>query len=401
MRRHLLIALVFAATVLNYVDRQALALLKPMLHQEFGWTDLQFAHLGAAFQMATATALLLVGWCIDRLGVRHTYGAAVALWSTAAMAHAAALGIRAFAAARVVLAVAEAANTPAAMKAVAIYLPLRARSMAVGTVNSASNIGAMLAPLLIIPLALALGWRMAFVVIGAVGFLWLPCWLATTRHLVPAGHALGAPQGGHQPFDLRRTLSDRRSWTVIGAKVLTDGVWWFVLFWMPDFFMRHFTLAQDALGGPLAIVFTLAALGSLSGGRLFPWLLGRGFSIDKARKGTMLVHALLILPMPLALGMTSTWMAACVVGLGLFAHQGFSTSIFGMATDIVPAARLATVIAMGAVAGNLSGAAVVEVAGWSLQNGFGYAPLFVFCAGAYLTTLAFIQLMQPVLMENR
>ena len=401
MRQHLLIGLVFAATVLNYVDRQALALLKPMLHQEFGWTDLQFAHLGAAFQMATAAALFLVGWCIDRFGVRHTYGAAVALWSAAAMAHAAALGIRAFAAARVVLAIAEAANTPAAMKAVAIYLPLRARSMAVGIVNSASNIGAMLAPLLIIPLALALGWRMAFVAIGAVGFLWLPCWLATTRHLVPAGHALGTPQGERPSFDLRRTLGDRRSWTVIGAKVLTDGVWWFVLFWMPDFFMRHFTLAQDALGGPLAIVFMLAALGSLSGGKLFPWLLGRGFSIDKARKGTMLFHALLILPMPLALGMTSPWMAACVVGLGLFAHQGFSTSIFGMATDIVPAARLATVIAMGAVAGNLSGAAVVELAGWSLQRGFGYAPLFVFCAGAYLATLAYIQLMQPVLVENR
>jgi ACS family hexuronate transporter-like MFS transporter len=166
---------------------------------------------------------------------------------------------------------------------------------------------------------------------------------------------------------------------------------------MPDFFSRQFGLSQGALGVPIAIIFTLAALGAVTSGGLFPLLLARGFTVNAARKTSMLFFALVVLAMPLALGVSSPWIAAVLIGLGLFAHQGFSTNIFGMATDIVPAARIATVIALGGIAGNLTGTGIIEFAGWSLDHGLGYTPLFVICGSAYLVALLFIQLMQPKL----
>ena len=389
----LLVALIFFATALNYVDRQVLALLKPTLEAEFHWTDEQFAHLGSSFQLAAAATLLFVGWIVDRFGVRLAYGVAVALWSLAGMAHALAASVQQFVIARVVLASAESVNTPAAVKAAALYLPLRARSLGIGLVNTAPNIGAILTPLLIPPFAVAFGWRAAFVVTGALGFFWLLFWIVGTRRLVPiVAPAVGAVRA---KVDLRALLSDRRSWAVIGAKAFTDLVWWFVLFWMPDFFHRQFDMSQGSLGGPIAIIFTLAALGAITSGGLFPLLLAGGRSVNTARKLSMLFFALVVLLMPLALTVHSPWLAAVLIGAGLFAHQGFSTNIFGMATDIVPPARIATVIAFGAVAGNLSGTGIIEFAGWSLQHGLGYTPLFVVCGSAYLVALGWIQLMQP------
>jgi len=393
-RQILLIGLIFFATALNYVDRQVLALLKPTLQAEFGWGDQQFAHLGSSFQLAAAVALIGVGWFVDRFGVRFAYGLAVVVWSMAGMAHALASTVQQFVVARVTLAAAEAVNTPAAMKAAAVYLPIRARSMGIGIINTAPNIGAILTPLLIPPFALAFGWQAAFIATGALGFVWILFWIWGTRGLAPATRAQ-APTG--QKVPLREALSDRRSWTVIGAKAITDLVWWFVLFWMPDFFNREFGMDQGSLGVPVAIIFTLAALGAISSGGLFPILLSRGLSVNAARKSSMLFYALVVLAMPLALVAGSPWLAALLIGLGLFAHQGFSTNLFGMATDIVPAARIATVIAMGAIAGNLTGTAMIEFTGWSLDSGLGYTPMFAICGGAYLTALLFIQVMQPKL----
>jgi len=393
-RQILLIGLIFFATALNYVDRPVLALLKPTLQAEFGWGDQQFAHLGSSFQLAAAVALIGVGWFVDRFGVRFAYGLAVVVWSMAGMAHALASTVQQFVVARVTLAAAEAVNTPAAMKAAAVYLPIRARSMGIGIINTAPNIGAILTPLLIPPFALAFGWQAAFIATGALGFVWILFWIWGTRGLAPATRAQ-APTG--QKVPLREALSDRRSWTVIGAKAITDLVWWFVLFWMPDFFNREFGMDQGSLGVPVAIIFTLAALGAISSGGLFPILLSRGLSVNAARKSSMLFYALVVLAMPLALVAGSPWLAALLIGLGLFAHQGFSTNLFGMATDIVPAARIATVIAMGAIAGNLTGTAMIEFTGWSLDSGLGYTPMFAICGAAYLSALLFIHLMQPKL----
>ena len=385
-----LVALLFVGNALNYVDRQVLALLKPTLQVEFHWSDLDYAHLGAAFQIAAAGALLFVGWFVDRLGVRLAYGIAVATWSMAGMAHALAGTVQQFVAARIVLAAGESVSTPAGVKAATIYLPLRTRSVAIGLINTAPNIGAILTPVLIPPFALAFGWQAAFIVTGSLGFAWLVGWALATRNLKPLGNV---PERARVAWGV--LLGDRRTWAVIGAKALTDCVWWFVLFWMPDFFNRQFAMGQGAIGWPIAIIFSLAALGAMSSGGIYPILLSRGFTVNGARKSSMLFYALVVLAMPLALTVGSPWIAAVMIGLGLFAHQGFSTNIFGMTADVVPAVRVASVIALGAVAGNLSGTAIIELAGWSLSNGHGYVPMFAICGGAYLAALAFIQAMLP------
>lgn len=391
--RRLLITLLFVGTALNYVDRQVLALLKPTLEAEFGWSDQEFAHLGSVFQLSAAFALLAVGWFVDRFGVRLAYGIAVAIWSAAGMAHAAAASVSQFVVARSVLAVAESVNTPAAVKAAATYLPLTQRSMGLGVVNTAPNIGAILTPLLIPPLALAFGWKAAFIVTGGLGFVWLAFWVFGTRRLQPVNVAKNAALDGKWADLLR----DRRTWTVVGAKALTDCVWWFVLFWSTDFLVKTFGLTQAEVGVPNAIIFVGAALGAFSCGFLFPALLKRGWTVNRARKTSMALYAILILPIPLALQAPGPIAAALIIGLALFAHQGFSTNIFGLAADTVPTSRVAGAMALGGVAGNLTGTGIIELTGWCLTNGVGYWPMFVIAAAAYLTALVFIHLMQPTI----
>lgn len=396
--RYGLIALLFFGTALNYLDRQVLALLKPTLQVEFGWTDREFGHFGSAFQIATAVALLGIGWFIDRFGVRWGYGLAVAVWSLAGMAHAYANTVGQFVAARVTLAVAESVNTPAAMKSAATYLPLRERSIGIGVINSAANIGAILAPLTVPWIAITYGWQEAFIITGALGFVWLIFWWLGTSKLQPLGDAaVFATQPKIKGPPWRQLLKERRTWAVAGAKLLTDLVWWFILFWAPDFFARQFGLGQAEIGAPTALVYALAAVGALTSGILFPLLLGRGLTPNAARKSSMFFYSLMILPIPFALYAPNQWVAALIIGLALFAHQGFSTNIFGMTADIIPARQVGSVIAIGALVGNLSGAAMLEFAGWSLESGYGYTPMFAMCASAYLLALLWIHIMQPKL----
>lgn len=393
-RRTLLIALVFAAIALNYVDRQVLALLKPTLERRFAWGDEDYARLGVAFQVTAAAAYAVVGWFVDRVGVRRALGWGVGVWSAAGIAHAFATTIGQFVAARVVLAAAETVGTPAAVKSAATYLPVRERSFALGLGNTAPNIGAIVTPLLIPPFALAFGWQAAFLVTGALGFVWLAVWVAGTRGLVPVA---GPATSERAPTDWRALLADRRTWAVVGAKLFSDLGWFFLLFFLPDFFARVFHLSQATLGGPTALAYAFAAAGALSSGLVFPALLARGWSMNGARKASMLGYALLIVPLPLAIVAPGPWVAAVVIGVGLFAHQGFSTNVFGLAADAVPVARVGTVVGLGAVAGNLSGAALIAFAGWSLANHHGYWPMLAIVAGAYLAALGWVQLLVPVI----
>ena len=388
----LLIALMFFGTIINYIDRQVLSLLKPTIEQAYGWGDAEFAHFASVSQLSAAFALIFVGWLIDRFGVKWAYGAAVAVWSLAGMAHAFAANVTQFVTARAVLVAAESVNTPAAVKSAAQFMPMKLRSMAVGIVNTAPNIGNIIAPLTVVPFAVAFGWQAAFLVTGALGFVWLAFWIAGTRNLHPIARAAGAEQG--RPA-IREALADRKTWAIAGAKAITDMFWWFFTFWLPDLFHKVFNLSQEELIGPTALAFTLAAIGALCGGSLFPALLSRGMSVNAARKTAMLLFAMVILPIPFALSSASPWTAAALIGLGLFAHQGFSTNIFGFAADAVPAARVATVMAIGAIAGNLAGFGIQEATGRLLTSGYGYQPLFFGAAVAYLLALAWIHLLVP------
>ncbi|MFM9853072.1 MAG: MFS transporter [Sphingomonadaceae bacterium] len=391
-----LIALLFTVTALNYLDRQVLSLVKPTLQVEFKWTDTEFGLLGTASQISAIVALLFVGWFTDRVGVRYAFAIAVAVWSVAGMGHAAATTVGGFLVARIILIFAETINTPAAVKSVALYVPLAQRSVAIGVVNSASNFGAILAPLIVPVMAVNFGWHSAFIVTGALGFVWIAFWWPYTRTLSPTPAAT-ASLAASQKTDWGVVLADRKTWAIAIAKFLTDSVWWFLLFWTPDLFSKVFKLSQSEIGYPTAIVYLMAAMGALSSGLLFPRLLVRGLSLNRARKTSMLIYACLILPIPLALSAGSPWSAAVIIGLALFAHQGFSTNIFGMAADIIPTARVGSVIAVGAIFGNIGGALTNYLNGRVLDLGLGYTPLFLFSAIAYLAALLAIHLILPVL----
>ena len=396
--RALLIGLIFIAIALNYVDRQVLALLKPTLQARFDWNDSDYALLGTTFQITAAISYLVVGWFVDRFGVRRALGWGVAMWSLAGIAHAFAATVSQFVIARVALAAAETVGTPAAVKSAAVYLPVRERSFALGLGNTAPNIGAIVTPLVIPPLALAFGWQAAFIVTGALGFAWLVFWIVGTRNLMPVETLLAAPTDNvSAKLNWSALFSDRRSWAVVGAKLLSDLGWFFLLFFIPDFFARVFAMKQGTLGGPTAVAYGFAAMGALSSGLLFPLLLNQGWSMNRARKTSMLFYACLILPLPLAIYAPNPWVAALIIGVALFAHQGFSTNVFGMTADAVPVARVATVISTGAVAGNLSGAGMIWFAGYSLMHRWGYWPMFAICASAYLLALLWIHLMLPVI----
>ena len=392
--RRMLIILLFAGTLINYVDRQVLSLLKPSIEAEYGWGDAEFAHFAAMSQLAAAAALIFVGWLVDRFGVRVAYGVAVAVWSLAGIAHAFAANVSQFVAARVSLVAAESINTPAAVKSASQFLPIKLRSMALGIINTAPNIGNIAAPLVVIPFAAIYGWKAAFIVTGMLGFVWLIFWIVGTRGLTPIDEQSDPSSSS---VDWRALARDGRTWAIAGAKAITDMFWWFFTFWLPDLFTKVFGLSQQELVGPTALAFALAAVGALSGGALFPALLNRGRSVNAARKQAMFLFALVVVPIPLALSASSPWVAAVIIGLGLFAHQGFSTNIFGLAADSIPTSRVASVMAVGAIAGNIAGFGIQEATGKLLTSGIGYWPLFAGAAVAYLLALLWIHLWVPVI----
>jgi ACS family hexuronate transporter-like MFS transporter len=387
--RWAIVALAFAAIMLNYVDRQILALLKPTLQKQFAWSDRDYGHMASAFQFAAAVSFLGTGWFIDRVGLRRGFAIGVGVWSLAGIAHAFVTTVGGFVGARAVLGAAESIGTPAQVKTAAAYFPPERRSIMIGIGNMAPNLGAVVTPLVIPPLALWLGWQSAFLVAGGLGLLWVGLWLMTPPP--PRAERTVAPA----PVPWASLLWDRRQWALIAAKALSDEVWWFLLFFTPDLFHRLFGLSQGTLGPPVALTYAMAALGSLSGGWLPSRLIGRGVDPDRARKGSMLLYALLILPVPLLLLTESPWLAAGLLGLALFAHQGFSTNVFAMATDMFPTRIVGTAIGIAAFAGNLTGMAMIEGAGWSLDAGLGYAPLLFVCSGSYLVAVLLVQLLQP------
>lgn len=398
MERHIgargwaIVALAFAAIMLNYVDRQIIALLKPMLQGEFGWSDRDYSHMASAFQFCAAVSFLGTGWFIDRIGLRRGFAIGVGAWSLAGMAHAFVSSVGGFIGVRAVLGAAESIGTPAQVKTAATYFPPEQRSLMLGIGNMASNFGAVAAPLAIPPLALWLGWRAAFLIAGGLGLVWVVAWLLVTPRTRDTATAGDAPAPA---IPWGAMLRDRRQWAVIAAKAFSDQCWWFLLFFMPDLFHRAFGLSQGQLGLPIAFIYTLAALGALSGGVLPTWLLRRGVAMNRARKGSMLLYAVLILPVSTVLLTDDPWLAAALLGLGLFAHQGFSTNVFGMTADIFPSRMIGTAIGIGAFAGNLSGMAMIEGAGFSLDRGYGYAPLLLLCSVSYLIGLLLIHLLVP------
>lgn len=390
--RWAVLALVFGAALLNYVDRQTIALLKPELEEEFGWSDRDYAHIVSAFQLATIFSMLAVGWFVDRVGLRAGYAFGVGGWSLAQMAHAFVSTVSGFFAVRAVLGATEAVNLPAAVKTVATWFRGDDRSLALGVMNVAPNIGAVAAPLAVPAIAIAFGWKAAFILTGALGVVWLAAWLAVPR---PPAPAFAPTAGATSAARLLPLLADRRTWAIAMGKFLSDFVWVFLFFWAPDIFAKQYGLNMGATSWPVALVFALAAAGSFFAGWLSSRMLAKGRSFNIARKTPMAVAAVLAVPVFTVAAVDNVWLAAGLLGLTLAAHQMFSTSIFGLATDVFPSRLTGVVIGFGATLGGLSGLMMNEFTGAVLDTTGSYAPMLLLCASGKIVALLVVHLLTP------
>ena len=386
------------AGVFNAMDRPIIAILKPDMMEDFGWSDSDFGDLAAVTQFSAAFAFLFTGWLVDRLGVNRSMQVGASAWSLAAMAHGWALTTWQVVAARAGLGVTEAVQTPLTIKTVATLFAPDQRSFAFGFATLLAGAGTIAMPFIIPALALSVGWRGALVAGGIGGFVSLIAWMWLARGLSQLREVSAAPAlqaDGSEAAGYGAILTNRKTWAIVIAKALSDMTWWFINFWLADYYRKEFGVTTLELAVPLAIAFAGSGLGALLAGWASTRLLERGVSPNRVRKGVMLVSALVVAPLPLVLQLNAFWPVAVMIGVVMAGHQGFSLSIFSTITDVVPHAKVGRVTAFGAFMGNMGGVAISLVTGRVLDAGFGFVPLFVFAASSYLIALAWFQWLLP------
>ncbi len=405
--RWVICALLFFATTVNYVDRQVLGILAKDLQrpEAIGWTEVDYGNIVAAFNAAYAFGLLLAGRLMDRIGTRAGYALALIWWSIAAMGHALARTPFGFGVARAALGLGEAGNFPAAIKTVAEWFPKKERAFATGLFNAGSNVGAIVAPLTVPWIAATWGWQMAFIVTGAVGFIWLVFWLPMYRR--PEEHPKVSPaELAHIQSDPPdppaakipwvRLVPHRQTSAFAIGKYLTDPVWWFYLYWIPSFFREQYKIDLLAVGPPLIIIYVIADFGSIGGGWLSSALIKRGWTINRARKTAMLICAIAVTPIIFASQITNIWVAAILIGFAAAAHQGWSCNLFTTTSDMFPRNAVGSVVGIGGMAGALGGATMAVGTGYILQStGQNYSIVFTIAGTLYLIALAIIHLLVP------
>ena len=405
-------ALLFFATTINYIDRQILSLLKPILDDQLHWTNAEFGMVNSAFQGAYGVSLLIFGWLIDKYGTKIGYAISIAAWSLAAMGHALVGSVGGFLWARVALGLGEGGNFPAAIKATAIWFPKKERALATSLFNSGANVGAILAPAIVPWLAFKFGWQSAFLAAGAIGFLWLFLWMPwfETPDKKPAlsKEELAWIQSDREEVQAQKIpwgqlLGYRQTWGFILPKLITDPVWWFFLIWLPDFFKQTRGLDIKKSWVLLVTIYSIVTVLSIAGGWVTGHLAKRGWSINRARKAGMLLFALCVVPIVAVTG-ASDWGAVILIGLAGAAHQAFSANLFTTVSDSFPKQAVASVIGIGGMAGALGGMLFPVITGMLLDSykasgnvAAGYGILFAFCAGAYLFSLILLQLLNPSL----
>ena len=396
-------ALLFAATTINYIDRQVLGVLAPDLGRIIGWSEIEYGYIVTAFQAAYAIGLVSAGAIIDRLGTRVGYALAIAVWSLAAMGHALAATVWGFAVARFLLGLGEAGNFPAAIKTVAEWFPRRERAFATGIFNAGSNVGAILAPLAVPIIALTWGWQAAFLFTGVLSAAWLVTWLSTYRPpdqhpkltAVELVYIRSDPPETAARIPWSQLLKHRQAWAFIAAKFMTDPIWWFFLFWLPKFLNSEYGLTLTKIGPPLIAIYLLADVGSIGGGWLAGRLIKRGWSVNRGRKGAMLVCALCVTPIVFAVSAAELWVAVLLIGLATAGHQGWSANVFTLTSDLFPRHAVASVVGLGGLAGAVGGMLISTFVGFLLQTTGSYVPVFIVAATAYLLALGVVHLLVP------
>ncbi|HVI09561.1 MAG TPA: MFS transporter [Candidatus Binatia bacterium] len=401
-------AMLFAATSINYMDRQVIAILKPTLERSIGLTEVNYGYIVDAFQIAYAIGLVAAGRLVDRLGTRLGYVLVMCVWSVSAMAHALVGTALQFAIVRFFLGLGESGNFPAAIKTVAEWFPQNERSLATGILNSGANIGAVLAPLIVPWVTLRYGWHIAFLTTGFFSLLWIVWWLR--RYRAPGSQST-LTTGGSRNTDStatsnpgnslpwRRLWHFRQMWGFAIAKFLTDPIWYFYLFWLPSYFSAKFSLNLLHLGLPLIIVYNVSAIGSIGGGWLPVLFRGMGLSSTRARLSAMLLCAVLVVPICVAQNLRSMWIAIALISLAAGAHQGWSANLFTTSSDMFPSSAVASVVGIGSMAGSAGSVLLAFFAGHVLQLTHSYASLFGIAAGAYLSALGILVLLAPGLKQ--
>ncbi|MDO8177618.1 MAG: MFS transporter [Undibacterium sp.] len=437
-------ALLFFATTINYLDRQVLSLLAPDLSKEFGWTNSDYANITAAFQFVYAISMLFAGRFIDRIGTKKAFVLAITIWSIGAIMHAfaiplgtatsnifTALGLAAvpvsiagFMISRAVLALGEAGNFPAAIKATAEYFPKRERSFATGIFNSGANIGAVLAPITVPMIAAAWGWQATFIIIGAIGFIWMGCWMvfydkpeqqkrlsSAELAYINGDEAFDASTGAasiadnaEKKFSWFQLLGYRQTWAFAFGKFMTDGVWWFFLFWLPKYLAAQYGMKTTDFVFPLAVLYSMTMVGSIGGGWFPTYFINKGDAPYDGRMKAMLVIAFIPLVVLLAqpFGYISFWVPVILIGIGTSAHQAWSANIFTTVSDMFPKKSVASVVGIGGMAGGLGGVLITKMGGWIFdyygalgQLHTGYTIMFALCATAYLIAWGVMKTLVP------
>ena len=401
--RWVICGLLFLGVTKNYMDRQVLGVLKGPLQHEFGWNDVDYGNLVFVFQAAYALGMICMGRLIDRLGTRVGYAIAMIFWSLASMAHAAANSFLAFAIARAALGFGEAGVFPASIKSVAEWFPKKERALATGIFNAGTNIGAILTPLFVPWVAFHLGWRWAFLFTGALGFFWLALWLALYRR--PEEHPLctaaereyikSDPVGSTVAIPWARLLRYRQTWTFAAGKFMVDPIWWFYLFWIPDYLQREHGLRLTQIGLPILVIYLISDVGSIAGGWLSSALIRRGFSVNAGRKWAMLVCAICVVPVAVVYRVSGLWPTTILIGLAAAAHQGFSANLYTLTSDLFPSRAVGSVVGIGGMAGAIGGMLIAQVVGHVLQWTNSYTIPFFIAASAYLLALLLIHVLSP------
>ena len=384
--------MLFWATTLAYIDRQVFSLLAPDLQTRIGWNEEQYGYMITAFQAAYAIGLFFVGRLIDKFGTRIGYSVVVAVWGLAAASHGLATSALTFGLARFFLGIGESGNFPAAIKTTAEWFPKKERAFATGIFNSGSNIGAVIAPLFVPIIAIKFGWRWAFVVSPILGLLWIVCWLNIRRkpRLDPTDvePVVAAPSWSE-------LLARKGTWAFAIGKFLTDPAWWFYLYWLPKFFHSNFGLTLDKLGLPLVVIYIAADIGSIGGGWLSSFLIGRGMNVRSARRIAMFICASCAVPILTVTTTKNVWYAVFVLSLATAGHQGWSANLYTLVSDIFPKNAVASVIGIGGMAGSVGGMMFSASAGFILQRSGSYVTLFAMAGLTYLVAFGIIQSLQP------
>ncbi|MBK8564583.1 MAG: MFS transporter [Saprospiraceae bacterium] len=402
-----ILALLFVGTTINYVDRNVLSFV--MLDDEFkrmilgtdvldeaakGQFKVWMGYVDAAFKFAYTLGFLLAGWFIDKVGVRKGFAACIAVWSAGALVHTFVGGFKGLVGARGILGVGESGIFPASIKTVAEWFPKAERSFATGIFNAGTNTGIILTALLVPPMVLGWGWRASFLLTGMLGLLLLLLWWRFyKRNEVP--HPGEAPFS-HERMPWGKLLLYRQTWACAAAKFFTDQIWWFYLVWLPTFFNENQRFSEKLdlknIGLPFLAIYLISDLGSVFFGWLATFLIKKGWELPKARKLTMLLCALCVVPIFTAATTNNIWLAVGLISLAAAAHQGWSANAYTLASDLFPQKAIGSVVGIAGMFGSLGGVILAAVSGLVISR-VGYEPLFVWAASAYLVGLLAVHLL--------